>query len=70
MGFIKVRFTSVTHGSTAGLIFPAKDLYDMSLTKLSRHWPVSEAMKMRRVEMSDEYDTWEGAFNHSFDEGK
>ena len=70
MSFIKVRFTSKEHGATAGLIFPAKDLYDMSLTKLSRHWPAGEALKMRRVEMSPEYDTWEAAFLHTFKEGE
>lgn len=66
MTYMKVRFTSLK-GATAGLIFLSQDVYNMSLSKLSRHWPVSEALKMRRVELSPEYDTWEQAFDHSFD---
>lgn len=65
--YIKVRFTSKEHGVTAGLIFPESVYERMSVEKLSRHFPYSEALKMRMIERSKAYRTWEEAFLHSFD---
>jgi hypothetical protein len=67
MSYIKVRFTSKANGSTAGLVIEADKLYRTPLTELSRLFPVSEASKMERVELSPEYDSFEEAFAHNFD---
>ena len=66
--FIKIRFSSKSHGPTAGLIFEASRVKAMSLGDISRAWPYSEALKMERVERSPEYDSWGEAFNHDFKE--
>ena len=70
MSFIKVRFTSVSRGSTAGLVFEADQLYRMRLDQLSRRFPISETNKLKRVQLSPEYDTWQQAFEHEFKEGE
>jgi hypothetical protein len=67
MAYIKARFTSKSNGSTAGLIIEADKLYKMPITEFSRLFPVYEASKMDRTELSPEYDTWEEAFLHNFD---
>jgi hypothetical protein len=71
MSYIKVRFTSKSNGSTAGLVIEADRLYGMPLTELSRLFPGSEASKMERqeliehVELSPEYASFEEAFLHA-----
>jgi len=60
----KVRFTSIEHGSTSGLVIPADKL--TSIPDVSRLFPMSEAMKMQRFECSIAYETQQDAFWHSF----
>jgi hypothetical protein len=67
MSYIKARFTSKSNGSTAGLVIEADKLYRTPLTELSRLFPVSEASKMERTELSPEFDSFEEAFLHNFD---
>lgn len=61
-GFRKVRWTNGEE-STAGLIFTTQDLKSMSLPDLSRYWPPYEALKMKKVEASQVYPTFDEAFN-------
>lgn len=62
----KVRFTSVRHGSTAGLVVEAAKLARMSLADVSRLFPYSEANKMRRLEVSPDCTGWDAAFSYVF----
>jgi hypothetical protein len=65
--YVKVRFTSARYGSTAGLIVEKTKLYGMSISDVSRLFPISEATKMIKLQQSKPYQTWEDAFAHSFD---
>lgn len=67
MPFVKIRFTSVRHGATAGLVIPSKQLADSTVAELSRLYPCSEASKMERLEISIEYATQEDALQHLFE---
>jgi len=66
----KIRFTSDTHGSTAGLIVTDYEATTLPITTLSRLYPYSEVFKMERLEVSRSYATWDEAFHHNFDEGE
>jgi hypothetical protein len=68
--YIKVRFTSAQHGSTAGLVMALDDYNHKSIEDISRLFPYSEAMKMQTLQRSKAYATWEDAFNHNFDWAK
>lgn len=63
--FVKVWWSS-EHGTTAGLIFSTAHLrgYRGDIGKLSRLWPASEASRMERLHVSQDYETWEQAFAH------
>lgn len=63
--YIKFRFTNGTE-STAGLIMETAKLKAMTFPEVSRLFPMYEATKMHRLDVSPEYPTWEGAFNHKF----
>jgi len=63
----KVRFTSKANGSTAGLVIESDRFERMSITDFSRLFPYSEASKMRTLQVSPEFPTWEAAFDHSFE---
>ena len=63
--FVKVRFTNGAE-STAGLIMPYDKVKHSTITELSRAFPYSEAPKMKRLDISPAYETWEEAFNHKF----
>lgn len=63
----KVRFYSPTNGSTAGLVLETEKLAQMSIPEISRFFPYSEAIKMQRIQLSHEYETYEEAFLHSFE---
>jgi hypothetical protein len=65
----KVRFTSPTNGSTAGLVVTCYQDSQHSIESLSRLFPYSEAPKMRTLQVSQAYRTWEEAFDHEFFEG-
>ncbi len=60
--FTKVRFTSKLNGNTAGLVFDDDFLEGKTIQDISRLFPVSEAMKMERLELSQSFTTWEEAF--------
>ena len=61
----KVRFTNGSE-HTAGLIFDELELAKMSISDISRLFPYSESPKMRRIEFSPPFISWEGCFNHQF----
>ena len=63
----KIRFTS-RNGSTAGLVFDSFKIEHSSVSELSRFFPYSEASKMARIQVSPEFDTWEEAFNFTFED--
>lgn len=66
MSYVKVRFTSERNGVTAGLIFEKEKLDKMSMTQVSLSFPMYEANKMEKFEVSPTYETWESAFAHNF----
>ena len=66
----KIRFTSKTHGATAGLIVTDYEATKLPVTTLSRLYPYSEVFKMEHLEVSPPYSTWDEAFHHNFDEGE
>jgi hypothetical protein len=67
----KVRYKGPA-GATAGLVFEIDQLDDLLArgghSELSRRWEGvgEEPGKFHRVEMSPEFDTWKGAFEHDF----
>ena len=63
----KVRFYHPQLGPTAGLVVTVKQLQDLGLAGFSRLFPTSEIPKMKRLQMSPPYNTFEDAFNHQFD---
>jgi hypothetical protein len=65
--FHKVRFTS-RDGSrvTAGLVLPAEQVMDRSPSGLSRLFPMFEAGKMERLQVSPSFPSWEAAFAFEF----
>ena len=62
----KVRFTSKLNGSTAGIVLTDAKQSSMTVSEISRLFPMSEANKMERLERSEYFDTFEGAFNYQF----
>jgi hypothetical protein len=60
-GFQKVWFSKGAE-RTAGLILPAEKLYGMSISEVSRLFPVKEGLKMARFHTSPVFDTWDEAF--------
>jgi hypothetical protein len=62
-GFRKVWFSKGSE-KTAGLILPATKLAGMSISEISRLFPVSEARKMGRLHTSPTFATWEEAFRY------
>lgn len=63
--FVKIWWSS-QRGTTAGLILSTAQLrqYRGDIARLSRLWPASEGLKMERLHVSQDYDTWEQAFAH------
>lgn len=62
--YSKVRFTSKYNGNTASLILSKEQQENMTITELSRLFPMSEASKMERLERGEFYETFEEAFAH------
>jgi hypothetical protein len=60
-GFRKVWFSKGSE-KTAGLILPAAKLHGMSISDISRLFPMSEALKMGKIHMSPVFPTWDAAF--------
>lgn len=67
MKYSKVRFVSKFNGTTAGIVLSQKQLEDLTISQISKMFPLSEAMKMERLERGEYYDSFEDAFNHTFD---
>jgi len=65
--FRKIRFISKEHGATAGLVIGPEQC-DWTVSDLSRLFPVWEAMKMRRLQSSPFFTTFEEAFTFSFED--
>lgn len=65
MNYQKVRFTDGKQ-STAGLI--VKDAGNKTISQLSRMFPDYEAPKMKRLQVSPKFETYEQAFSYEFDE--
>ncbi len=62
MKYTKVRFTSKLNGNTAGLVLTDHQQESMTITQVSKLFPISESMKMERLERSDSFNTFEEAF--------
>lgn len=65
--FVKIRFTGPA-GATAGIILPYAKVSHATISELSRHFPMSEANKMRRLDISPQYALWDDAFTHQFED--
>ena len=65
MAFRKVRFSNGAV-ATPGLVFDSDTLATKTVCEISRCFPYWEALKMRRLETSPPFDTWEGAFYYEF----
>ena len=63
--YTKVRFVKGTEATT-GLILETAKLKTMTFPDISRLFPMYEANKMYRLDVSPEYATWNDAFNHTF----
>ncbi len=65
MPYRKVRFTS-SRGSTAGIVVEAPKLAKMSISEVSRLFPVSESRFMSKIQTSPEFLSWDEAFAYEF----
>lgn len=63
----KIRFTDGRE-HTAGLVIAESKFRKMTIEQISRLFPMSEAMRMRTLQVSPEYPTKEDAFEHEFAE--
>lgn len=70
MKYSKIRFISKYNGHTASLILSDKQQENMTITEISRLFPMSEAMKMERLERGPYFDTFEEAFAHDINGDK
>lgn len=61
--FVKIMFYG-SGGETAGIVMPMAKVRGKTVSQLSRFFPYSEAPKMEKIYISDEFDTWEKAFAH------
>lgn len=62
MSYVAVWFSNGDE-KTAALIFEYSKVKQMTVSELSRHWPMSEAMKMKKVHRSPQFPTWDEAFH-------
>lgn len=65
MKYVKFRFCSGAK-NTAGLVMEYEKFCKTSVEDLSRLFPVWECMKMKKLEVSDVYETETEALNHEF----
>jgi hypothetical protein len=63
--YVKFRFTSA-YGATAGLVISADKLRALGVVEISRFFPHSEFMKMKRLEVSPAYGSELEAIKHEF----
>lgn len=64
--YLKVRFVS-GHGETAGIVIAQSKFDCLTITGLSRLFPVSEFRKMGSLQVSPVFDSFESAFYHTFE---
>jgi hypothetical protein len=65
--YVKVRFEGTREtGATAGLVLEHAKCAKMSVGEISRLFPMREAPKMRTLQVSPAYTTWDAAFAHVF----
>lgn len=64
--FHKIRFHDGKR-ATGGLVLPSTMIKGKTVAQLSRYFPHSEATKMRTVQISEGFPTFEEAFEYSFD---
>ena len=65
MKYVKIRFGNGWE-HTAGLVIPADKYRNSTVSELSQLYPYSEVPKMRTFQVSEEYNTWDAAFLHTF----
>ena len=65
--YSKVRFLSKYNGHTASIILTDCQQERMTITEISKLFPMHEAMKMERLERGEFYNTYEEAFNNSIE---
>ena len=63
----KIRFISKLHGATAAMVITEDKYREIGLSGFSRLFPVSECLKMEALEFSPAFESWDGAFDFSFD---
>jgi hypothetical protein len=66
MAYHKVRFVGRA-GATAGLVVNTADHDVRNVSAISRLYPVSEAGKMRRFQVSPAFETAREAFDFTFE---
>ena len=70
MKYSKVRFTSEQNGSTASIILTDKEQENMTVSELSRKFPIGESLKMERLERGPYFDSFNEAFGHDINGDK
>ncbi len=67
MAYHKVLFSRSGYGTTAGIVIDASKVDPADMTAVSRLFPISAAVYMRRYHVSPAYTTFDEAFAHVFD---
>lgn len=60
--FYRVYWSHPSRGETAPLIFKGEQLLKLSISDLSRYWPLSEGLKMAKVHFGGPFESWDNAF--------
>ena len=60
--FYRVYWSAPERGETTALIFKGEQLLKLSISDLSRYWPLREGLKMAKVHFRGPYDSWDNAF--------
>lgn len=60
--FYRVYFSHPERGETTALIFKGEQLRKLSISDLSRYWPLKEGLKMAKVHFSGPFESWDMAF--------
>ena len=60
--FYRVYWSHPSRGETAPLIFKGEQLLKLSISDLSRYWPLSEGLKMAKVHFGGPFESWDSAF--------
>jgi len=60
--FYKIYWSHHSRGDTAGLVFKGDKIIKISMSELSRFWPMNEGLKMERLHVLGPFDSWDQAF--------